>query len=655
MILVVPSVSAQKIKPFQATRINGYIGFGVEREDDTREDNRTGNDLDEEDNSVFEEIGFGLDGYIYHPRLLEFQAETELIYEQSNENNNQGFDEDLDEDYYNYNLYAQVLKQKPISFWLTTNRNTLTTRRTFTENSRITSEVNEVGLAFRNRLFPMSVGYNTFTSEGDGFDETDDDIDRFFVRAQNNSRLGNTNLRYENEDRSQKVSGVEQNIDEFEFSNHLSFGGQERSWLRSWLNYRDQTGTRPTRDVSMDEYLFMRHTKDFQTYYNYSYDDTDLENQTATRYHYRGGVRHQLYDSLYTQIELNSDRFRVDDGKENVLSAALDLRYNKKIPFGTLELNYDFTFDRTDEDFSGSPVDVSREKHNFGENPARDDIIFLSRDLVDPDSIELVDKDGFPLTDPGLNPVVEGIHYTVEEVGTLTRIRLLPPDGLFLLPPPGQALGQDVFVNYTFEPLPAIEFDRNNHRFSARLRFHDVWELFYNGGKINESLRDGIDLGRLDDITSRHFGTEIDWQYSETRAEKFVSHSRRNPFERELYTQRLVLPVRYNALLNLEASYGRSLTFVEAEEEKSINRTVVANLLILLPRRARWEIEGRFGNQDLPGEDLETVEFRTTLDWKFRKLDFELTYEDLRFKREITGDEEHKRLFIRARRYFGRR
>jgi hypothetical protein len=654
MVLSPLPLPAQEIRPFQATRLNGFIGFGVEREKDTRDNTRTGLNLEEEENSIFEEIGLGLNGYLYHPRLFEFQAETEVTYEQRTEKNNFGFEQDLDERFSTYTFFSEILKEHPVSFWLQANRNTQTAKRTFQENNRIISEVREVGTSVRNKLFPFSLGYNTFTARGEGLDKTDDEIDRFFFRGQNYGRFGNTSLRYEKEKRFQEFSDVDQDIDELDFSNNYNFGAEDRHWLRSLLNYRDQTGTRPARYLFLDEYLFLRHTDHFQTYYNYSYDDTTLENDMSTRYQYRGGLRHQLYESLYTQLEFNSNRFRVGSGSEYSRSAALDLSYSKKIPYGILYLDYDVSLESTDENFSGDAVPVRLEKHNFGESFAGNDVIFLDRDVPDPDSIEFVDEDDLPLRDPDLDLVEEGIHYSIEEVGTLIRIRLLSPDGDFLLPPPGPpgTLGPDVFLNYSFEPSPPIDFETLTQRYAARLWLLESLRLTVESGRLKETLRDGIDLDRLDDVTSRRYGLELYWKNSETRAEKVVQHSRRNPFERQFFSETLLIPIRRNMHLNFRASYGESTTLLP-QKSRSIDRNVSAKLRILLPRRARWEIEGRYGNQDLLAEDLTTIDFWTKLEWKYQKLDLVLSYEDLNFQREITGDERQRRLFLEVRRFFG--
>ncbi len=655
MLLCPVVLTAQEIRPFQATAINGFIGFGLEREKDTRENNRTGVNLESEENSFFEEIGLGLQGYIYHPRLFEFQAETEITYEQRTEKNNFGFEQDLDERFEDYSFFSEILKKHPVSFWLQANRNTQTATRTFQEDSRIINEVREAGTAVRNKFFPFSFGYNEFTARGEGLNRTDDEIDRFFFRGQNHGRFGNTSVRYEKEERLQAFSGLDQDIDSLNVSNTYAFGAQNRHWLRSLVNYRDQTGTRTDRNVFMDEYLFLRHSDHFQTYFNYSYDDTKTDNELFTRYHYRGGLRHQLYKSLYTQLEFNSDRFRIDAGHEYSRSAALDLSYTKKIPYGTLYLDYDVSLKSTDENFSGNTVSIRREKHNFGESFAGNDVIFLERELIDPGSIAFVDEDGLPLQDPDLDPVGEGIHYIVEEVGRLIRIRLLSPDGDFLLPPPGPpgTLGPDVFIDYVFEPSPPIKFETLSQRYGGRLWLLDTLRLIVEGGRLKETLRDGIDLDRLDDGTSRRYALELFWKNSETRAEKVVQNSRRNPLERQFFSETLLIPIRRNILLDLRASYGEYTTR-RPEKTRTIDRDLITKLRILLPLRARWEIEGRYRSQDLVAEDTKTIDFRTRLEWKYQKLDMALIYEDLEYQREITGDERQRRLFLEVRRYFGR-
>jgi len=645
MVLSVSTLQAQQVTPIRATRVFGFVGLGLDKEDDFRENKQTGDDIEDDDREIYEELGLGVDGYIYHPRLIEFNVETEMNFVQEKDDNNLGFDQDTKQRFYNYNVFTQILKQHPVSFWLNANRSTDEINSSFFQRNRVTKETYGGGTRYQNRLFPTRVSYSSYSADGHGANETDDDIDIFSLEINNDGRFGRSVLRYENEDRIQRAIDLDQDIDTLDFQNSFYFGSKKRDWLYSSVRRREQKGTRPIRDVNMNEYLILRHTDDFETFYDYTYDDTKQENQVATRYFYRAGLRHYLYDSLFTETNVNSQKIDLDSGKEDTVGARLQLRYDKRIPYGILYLDSDLFFENQDEDFSGEKQQIINERHTFGE--VQKSLIFLDQELVDEDTIELLDDPTqLPILDPNTGlPIVEGIHYTVETRGPVTRIRLLSPDGDFLE-------DQPVFVNYEFEPQPPIEFNTSGQRYAARLLLRDTWEIFYDGRWTEQSLQDGYDFGRLDDITERYYGSNIYWRNTETRASKTVRHSNRTPFERKIFTEEIRIPLKRSNVLRLYGSYFET-TSLFGKEEKTIDRLMSARLFMLLPKRATWDIEVRYRNEDQVGEDVESVQYITHFRWRFKKFYFELTYDDIDWDREISGDERQKRLYIRARRYFG--
>lgn len=646
MVLSVSTLQAQQVSPIRATRIFGFVGLGLDKEDDSRETKQTGEEIRDDDREIYEELGLGVDGYIYHPRLIEFNIETEMQFIQEKNDNNFGFDDDNKQRFYNYNVFTQILKQHPVSFWLSANRSTDEINSSFFPRNRIIKDTYGGGVRFQNRLFPTRVSYSSYTADGEGSNETDDDIDIFSMEISNDGRFGRSVLRYENQDWVQRSIDLDYDIDRLDFQNSFYFGDRKRDWLYSSLRWREQEGTRFVRDMNMDESMILRHTDDFETFYDYTYDDTKQEDRVATRYFYRAGYRHYLYDSLFTESDVKSERFELDSGKEDTIGARFQLRYEKRIPYGILYLDSDLLFENQDEDFSGEKEQIVKEKHTFGE--VQKSVIFLDQDLVDEDSIELLDdQTELPILDPNTGlPIIEGFNYVVETQGLLTRIRLLSPDGDFLE-------DEMVLVNYEFEPQPPIEFNTSGQRYAARLFLRDTWEIFYDGRRTEQSLQDGFDFGRLDDITERNYGSNIYWRNTETRVSKTVRHSNRNPFERKIYSEEIWIPLKRSSSLRLYGSYFDT-TSLFGKEEQTIDRLLSARLFMLLPKRATWDIEVRYRNEDQVGEDIKSVQYITHFRWRFRKFYFELTYDDTDWDREITGDERQKRLYIRARRYFGR-
>ena len=425
--------------------------------------------------------------------------------------------------------------------------------------------------------------------------------------------------------------------------------GIKRTLLYRW---RDQTGSTRYKDISLAENIFLRHTDTFDTYYRYDYRDSDMEEQHTKQHRYRIGLKHQLYKSLTSGLQVSGDNTKLNSGTKDSISAELFLNYRKLLPFGSLHMNYRNLLKNTDENLSGNNSHVLREEHLFGENPEGNDVILIEHDLVNEETITLEDENELVITNPGTGlPIAEGIHYRVETTGTLTRIRLISPDGDFLL-------GRTVYINYDFEPSPPIKFKTHTQTYGGRLNIKKTWKLFYYGGRSDQTLTGGTNLGRLENTRDESFGTELIWRNSTTRAEKKEHRSTRNPYETIRYSEVLLFRFKqspfFRPVLSLSGSYSETTTFEYIEQ--SIGRSVAANLFLSLPYRAKCEVKTEYRKQKLVGVKQETLEFRANLRWRYRALAMLLTYENINRNQETTlGKEKRERIYLRVRRFFGER
>ncbi len=640
------SAGAQETSPFRITGTRGFVGFGWEREDETRQESRgLGDEIEDVDSEIFEEIGLGVDGFVYHPLLLDFRADVDAVFKQVDFSTNTRAIPDQDENYLNYDIFARILKEHRLSFWLSSNQQRQDINTPFFDTSRITTTQHSAGFTYLHPVIPVWSGYSHETSDGEGSVQRDEQRDKLYVEAKNEGPLGDSLLRYEKEERADDFSDVDLKIDALDFTNIFPFGVDDRHALRSQLRYQDQRGTSPIETTFIDESLDFRHSQRLRTYAGFSYYDSDFDVQTTNQTRYRAGLEHHLYDSLVTTLEGRVENYEIDEGFNDSYAGDLGLNYRKRLPLGSLDLRYRGVIRREDEDFSGNVTSVFLESHTFGELIF--DEIVLNRDFAVSDSIELVDASGVPLVDPGLNPVTEGIHYQIIVVGKVTRIRLIPPAGSFLS-------GADVFVNYDSVPQPPIEFTSYEQFYGATLNLKDIWRVYYAGARINQVLRDGVDFGnRLDDIRDRTYGLEANYGFSSSKAERKEHHSKRNPFETDFLSQEFQIHLWNNADLFLTGIYSDTVTFEDVD--RTIDRVASARLAVFLSklRWAQWDIETTYANRDLINEDQESVKLRTEFFWRYKRIDFTVTYEYWNLDREVFGDEDSHYFFVRLRRFFG--
>ncbi len=646
------------IVPLRFTGMGGSVTFGLEREFDFRENPNSDRPFEDKDNSWFEELSLGVDGYVYHPYLLEFRADTNLNFNQESNSSNASIQSDLKENYLDYNLALRMLKARPVSLNLNTSRATQETNSSFVESQRVTTDQNTAFVTYKNRILPTVVGFTTTKSIGQGLNKTRDRSDLFHVDITNRGALGSSEFHYKNEDLSQSVGNLDQETDEFNFSNDLRFGPQRHQRFDSRYQWRNQKGTFAVKNILWSEDLHLRHTEHLNTFYQFNFQSLRLKSsqgalsqvgQTSTNTQYRAGLSHQLFESLFTAVELQSEHEGINQSDIDTKLVNLSLNYHKRIPIGALSLNYTTSVTDEDQQFEEDRVQISEEKHTFENTPGA--TILLVQDLIDTDSIVLKDQNGLLITDPDTGiPIEEGIHYRVDTIGVRTEIRLLPVEGDFLE-------GQEVFVDYVFQTSPPIKFRTFSKTYGVRLDIKKFWSLYYSGGRTDQLLKGGIDLNRLEDTIDRRFGSQVRWKNSVTLVERQVHRSKFSPYLRTTLSETVDFRLNrysfYRPRLYLNASYTGSNTFEEADQ--TIDRSYSIRLLMRLPYQIKWDTRALYQNLDLVGDKEIDVEFATNLHWRYRSLVMILSYENIHQRFEITGKEKHRRLFLKAQRFFGKR
>ncbi len=642
LILQASSLDAQQIAPIRLTGLGGYVGLGLDYKDIERDQVGRRTTITDKEKLFFEEVGAGVRGYVYHPRFLDFEADTEFVFEQGTRDTND-VEQDLDNTLKGYGILLKVLKEHPVSLFLSANKNTTETDASFVQRQRVIYKRNEALLRFQNKLFPTQLGYSETSIKGEGGNRQDTEIDRYYLNMINQGSFGKSNLKLAHEDQEQDFGRIDLSRNVVNFFNSYPVAGKEKAHtLSSFFRWDEQTGTREIRTVSMSEVLFLKHTNKLESEYEYLYDDTKREDLTSsTSYQYRARVRHELYESLRTDASINVNRFEFDDGKEDESVGRLNLNYRKMFPYGVLNLNTLLGLSEEDEDYSQEKSQVRQEEHTFGENPASDEVILLDKEAVIEETITFTDINELPIFNFN-----EGIDYAVETVRTETRIRLLPSRNGPI------DVGDTVYVNYTFEPRPRIKYRTCVQTYGAELRLMNVWRGFYRFTRSNEKLVKGLDPDRLEDTLGRNFGTDVTWRNWSARAERFLLRSPRNPYDRKILSANVTFPLPMDIQANLNGSYGKGKTF--EDQDRTYDRLIVLFLDLPIIRRTSWTFQADYRNRDLIDDSIIDVEVATGLTWSFRRLSLSLDYKYLRRRQESVGKERDHRLLLEVVRSFGR-
>ncbi len=651
LILTTGSASGTPIKPIALQRLAGYISLGMDNNENSRENLLSGGKIGQRKTIFSEEVNVRLAGYAYHPRLLEFRAESEFEFEQRLVNRLGGASKNSNGLFSNYSVSSNFLKEHFVSLQIEADQHTSDVEQDFFGRRKIIYAQEAATLSYRNKNVPTVLTYTTSRANGKYNDPTDDNQETVNLQMRHLGKMGMNRMVLEHREKDQAAQQRHLRINAAEFVNSKQFGKDRRHALTSQFRYLDQTGTDQYRNLSAGQNLLSRLTDTLQGRYSVQFLETVFPNQGTSTLYGSTSLQHQLYESLTSTVELLGRRSRFGDGKENRFGGQTNFRYSKMLPFGRMNLSYQALAENIEEDFTDESVFIRQEQHFFGENPAGDEVIVLERDFADQTSIEISAVDGLAVIDPETGfPISEGMHYTVESDGIVTRIRLLLP-GLFLRGEGGTAPA--VFVSYDLLPVPPLGYAIFSQTFSTSLSLGKTWKFFYSASQTDQNLKKGINQGQLEDSGRNAFGLELNWRNTVGRFKKERVSSKKTPLKRITISETLLIPLPTNpfwrSTLHVGASYSESATF--ADVEKTYSRTLTAAVSISR-NQFHANMEAQYSNDDFLGEDVDSFGFLANMGWSLRQVSLLFNYEYRLRKRELSGDEMSSALMFEVRRKF---
>ncbi len=519
----------QPITPFHVMTHGARFDLGFEWEDDFR-DSGGGGGAGDQNWALLETLVVGMDSYFFHPLLVEMVGDVGFDLRQEWFEPDGSASGTIRNNSVLYDLDLYFLQQKPVHGSVSVGSNVVQTNASFFRSQRYQNDYQRAALNYWNRLFPLDLTYSRIQSRSEGTASLDSDEDILALEVRNETKHAASQLHVQRETRSQPEGGLDATTNTANFSNILRAGGS-RYFLLTQANWSEQQGSQSIRMSRLGEDLTLHHTTSLETNYSYLFDKINRGSftranatsptiaqaqQSGLDEHvtYKARLTHRLYASVATNLFVEKNKERLDAGFQDVTSGGFNISYRKRIGVGTIAIGYGMSKLRNTQDLSGTTIAIQGERHTFGESPEGGRVVTLGHDLIDAATITIADADGFPILDPLTGAEIsEGLHYQIEQVGSVTRIRLLAPDGLFLL-------GREVFVSYTFQPLPPVKIDTLARSYNLGWEVGNIWRMYYEAMRSDQRLREGEALGRLDNIKDRRYGADLHWGVSTTRVER---------------------------------------------------------------------------------------------------------------------------------------
>lgn len=478
-------------------------------------------------NASFEEyLQYYINGYIYHPSVVDFRTQfkigmlQQMIESPSNDlggNRKSSSNTFLRE----YDFFLSFFKNSPLLLDLYARREHDVVRQLFTDRIFVDNETIGGDIGWRKGAFPMSLSIRQNKSWEQGFDSQTQSTAKildYTVRNAWSNRM-RTELRYRYQD-------YEQNFDlrnprfntntnrkshftsnDVSLDNMLFLTSNHESYLQSYLRLFSETGDQEIRNFSWHERLQFQHTPNLRSYYLLNYLRNQARQSVIETYQTEAGIDHRLFKSLNTHFDTHwkevdypqaSNSLGGVTGRADSYTGVTGRAdYRKHTPWGNLTSGYAVTVD--DVQLTG----------RSGIRSVLDEALtliptipqFLANNNVILGSILITDVGG-------LTTYAEGFDYEVDRRGARTGIRLLLGGRI--------TEGATVLVDYTFQSPTDINYISTAQSFNVRYDFERYlrglslyyrWHNLEAGGSQNNA-----DLANLA-MTDRLLGASYAWRW----------------------------------------------------------------------------------------------------------------------------------------------
>jgi len=530
------------------------VGLGLSYEFEDERQKASGNKTKDTSNEFRERLPIEASGWAYHPALCKFILGFVPEWSQTKRDADPGGSSSDHVFVPSYALDAIFLEPKPYTLHTFANRREYKLRSAFSEPTDSTIDTYGADLRLKYyKVLPTFLKYTHTDIDQSGFYDSTGARDDFQLSSQRITKNSTTTLNsvYSDDERTSEGDTVRVKTFDGNLGNEYYIAGDQRKTLLSTLGYRwSDTDSQETVDYSLSENLFWRYTDTFYTNYIFSYDKRDTEAFDSETTAFRARLQHLLYENLTTSIATGFNLNDFTGGEENTYDGSLDFLYQRKIPWGMLNLRSGWNYRYTTREGTETLITVIDEPHVL----VTGDVTLLDNEDVDLDSIVVTDS-------TGTIPYIENVDYTIEEIDAFVRISRTTVGAI--------ANGQTVLVDYRFLRDPAFDDTVFNQAYGLQFYLWNALTLSYAYQHANQDIVSGPPPENTVDDTTQAAEIRLDLGWTDTRlVYEDRDRSSGTSSRRWVASQTFrIRPIR-RFLFDITGSYGRT-KFTDAGEEQN--------------------------------------------------------------------------------------
>jgi hypothetical protein len=511
--------------------VGGSVEGRYESEERDRETKSTGTGVFFSDRRLHEILTLETEGYVYHPRFLDWRAAVGIDLEQARVDvKSPTIDRSTRESLSSplYRISGIFLSRHPTSVSFALDRIRTTSVRGFGDLVITDASSEQATAHFKGATMPGEVFFSHAVTDEDerGFGEDRHDEDtRLGFNFNHYAGPSTSRISYEYRDNTEEIvpqSGpggaiegneilIERRIHDLSFSNNYRFGPKSVDSLDSTLIYRDESGSFPLERYGLTEALHLQHRPTLWSDYGLQLSRETIQGTQLDTMGANASLSHQLYESLLSTVEAHASREDLSDITRDEYGGGLNFNYRKQVPHGTLFVDLGAGQDFTSETGGMTVVPVVDERH-----------VLSATSVTTLDNPDVVGGSVTVTNAAGTTTFLAGADYRVRQRGDRTELRRVASGSI--------PSCSTVLVDYSFELDEPLEFTTTRTQAGARLDLFRLWSLYVRRHTTTNDVTSGAEMGRLQDIYDTVYGTELRVEPLTLRAEHQDYDSTDAPF-----------------------------------------------------------------------------------------------------------------------------
>jgi len=639
---------AQRVGGVHFTDAGGYLEF-VARQREQQQRSKVGAGDTESKESLFEEsLQLEVEGYAYHPNLLEFslaglfgllQEQYDDVYAGRHRSSSD------DGTVIEFDLNGHFFKKKAYPGTVFARRYQALEPRPFLPSIETTTTNFGLVWQYVSDKMPTSFQFTHTEVELDPLssDEQEGSQTDTLARFETAYRFSDHNVLsflYNRQSHEQQPFALEYDSDEATLSHRLDFGQGYRHRLDSELNFYSQRGTFDIERLRWRELLRFQHTDSLRTWYLFEATDRTQGSLSGVApieersYYFAPTLEHQWYQSLVTQLTAYVQRQEFEpDFQIDRFGGQASFDYRKKNPLGSLQANYRARY--SEEERTGGEIrnEVLDERHTF-QDP--EPVVLANLD-ADTGSIVVTAEDG-------LTFYTGGRDYRVQTVGDTIELERVPT---------GRILdGQTVLIDYTYSLGGGFTLTTVGQDFGIQQNFSFGLTPYYRLRWQDQTITPQSATGAVsEDITAHILGAEFKRGGLRLSAEFEDHDSTIIPFQAVRLSGDYTHRFKFGATGIVKARWS-DFDYDPPNERQTTFFTLEGRWRHPLTKDLTVEAAALYRNVEdtLSGPD-EGIDVDLSLEWLVRETEVRVTYEFGQID-DVFAENEYSALYVQVKRRF---